>query len=291
MKSQSIALGTAQFGLEYGVANQQGKVSADEAHKIVNHALSSGMNTIDTAIAYGDSEECLGRIGMADWRVVSKLPKIPPKTRDIPSWVEECVHGSLQRLRVPQLYGLLLHRPHQLFGHGGNQLYETMNLLKVKGLVNKTGVSIYSPEDLAPIFERFSFDIVQAPFNILDRGLENSGWLSRLHNMGVEVHVRSIFLQGLLLMKPDARPSYFYPWLPLLREWDSWLLASGLTPLQACLGFVLSRSDIGRIVVGVDRLEQLQQILAATIIDSVSPPDQLCCNDPNLINPARWRLV
>lgn len=291
MKARSIALGTAQFGLDYGVANQQGKVSTEEARKIVSHALLSGINTIDTAIAYGDSEECLGRIGMADWRVISKLPEIPPGTRDIPSWVQECVHGSLQRLKVPKLYGLLLHRPNQLFELRGDQLYETMNLLKVQGLTEKIGVSIYSPNELVPIFQNFHFDMVQAPFNILDRSLESSGWLSRLKKMDVEVHVRSIFLQGLLLMKPDARPPYFYPWLRLWKEWDTWLLARGLTPLQACLGFVLSRSDIERIVVGVDKLEQLQQILAATTIDSVSPPDQLCSNDPNLINPATWRLA
>lgn len=291
LKNASIAIGTAQFGLDYGVANQQGKVAREEAHRIVNHALLSGIDTIDTAIAYGDSEECLGRIGMADWRVISKLPEIPLGTRDIPNWVQECLHGSLQRLKVPRLYGLLLHRPSQLFKPGGEQLYQTINFLKVQGLVNKIGVSIYSPDELASIFDHFCFDIVQAPFNILDRSLENSGWLSRLNRMGVEVHVRSIFLQGLLLMNPDARPSYFHPWLPVWKEWHNWLLSSGLTPLQACLGFVLSCPNIARVVVGVDSLKQLKEILSATALQTIEPPDQLCSNDPDLINPARWRLV
>ncbi|WP_228051829.1 aldo/keto reductase [Sphaerospermopsis aphanizomenoides] len=286
-----IALGTAQFGLSYGVANRQGQVTVEEGSKIVSYAASVGVDTLDTAIAYGSSEECLGQIGVKDWRVISKLPEIPSGTTNIQNWVQECVDGSLGRLKISQLYALLLHRPQQLLQPQGRELYDTLNLLKTEGLVNKIGISIYSPKELPALFGQFSFDLIQAPFNILDRSLEESGWLSHLHNMGVEVHVRSIFLQGLLLMESDTRPSYFQRWYPLWMEWQNWLLNSGLNPLQACLGFVLSHPSIDRVVVGVDSFKQLQEILAATTAElSVNPPDKLCCNDPDLINPALWRL-
>jgi len=286
-----LALGTVQFGIPYGISNQQGKVSLDSAREILNYAHMGGINTLDTAIAYGDSENCLGQIGVKDWQVISKLSELPIANNDVLSWVRESVQGSLQRLQVPQLYGLLLHRPQQLLSPQGQELYNVLNLLKEEGLVNKIGISIYSPTELAELLARFSFDLVQAPFNICDRSLEQSGWLSRLKVAGVEVHVRSIFLQGLLLMNPCHRPAYFNRWQTIWIEWEQWLHTNNLTALQACLSFVLSNSDIDRVVVGVDSLSQLQEILAAITIEAVKPPDKLCCDDPDLINPARWQLI
>ena len=286
-----LALGTVQFGIPYGISNQQGKVSVDSAREILNYAHIRGINTLDTAIAYGDSENCLGQIGVKDWQVISKLCELPIETSDVLSWVRESVHGSLQRLQISQLYGLLLHRPQQLLSPQGQEIYNALNLLKEERLVNKIGISIYSSTELETLFDRFSFDLVQAPFNILDRSLKQSGWLSRLKLTGVEVHVRSVFLQGLLLMNPPNRPAYFNRWQPIWTEWEKWLYTNNLTALQACLSFVLSDPDIDRVVVGVDSLSQLQEILAATTIEVVKPPDKLCCDDPDLINPARWQLT
>ncbi|NJL53293.1 MAG: aldo/keto reductase [Hydrococcus sp. SU_1_0] len=287
-----LALGTVQFGIPYGISNQQGKVSLDSAAEILNYAHIAGINTLDTAIAYGDSENCLGQIGVKDWQVISKLPELPIEINDVLSWVRESVNGSLQRLKISRLFGLLLHRPQQLLSSQGQELYNALNLLKKEeGLVNKIGISIYSPTELEELFDCFSFDLVQAPFNILDRSLEKSEWLSRLKMGGVEVHVRSIFLQGLLLMNPSHRPAYFNRWQPIWTEWEQWLHTNNLTALQACLSFVLSNPDIDRVVVGVDSLSQLQEILAATVIEVVKPPDKLCCDDPDLISPVRWQLT
>ena len=286
-----LALGTVQFGIPYGISNQQGKVSLDAATEILNYAHIAGISTLDTAIAYGDSENRLGEIGVKDWRIISKLPEIPIATNDVLNWVRESVNGSLHRLKIPCLYGLLLHRPQQLLSNKGQEIYNALNLLKQEGLVDKIGISIYSPTELEELCNRFSFDLIQAPFNIFDRSLKQSGWLSRLKLGGVEVHVRSIFLQGLLLMNPANRPAYFNRWQPIWIEWEQWLYTNNLTALQACLSFVLSNPDIDRVVVGVDSLSQLQEILAATTIEVVKPPDKLCCDDPDLINPARWQLI
>jgi len=286
-----IALGTAQFGFSYGIANQKGQVTVEEASQILKYAASAGIDTLDTAIAYGNSEECLGNIGIKDWRVISKIPEFPLETRDVQGWVRSSVYGSLQRLKIPQLHGLLLHRPQQLLEPQGVELYDALNLIKTEGLVKKIGISVYSPERLTLLFRHFSFDLVQAPFNILDQSLEQSGWLEHLSSLGVEIHVRSIFLQGLLLMQAEQRPAYFQHWQNLWTAWEQWLLLTQLTPLQACLSFVLNRPNINRVVVGVDSLEQLQEILAAARVESVELPGELCCNDTNLINPAQWRLT
>ena len=286
-----LALGTVQFGIPYGISNQQGKVSLDAATEILNYAHIAGISTLDTAIAYGDSENRLGEIGVKDWRIISKLPEIPIATNDVLNWVRESVNGSLHRLKIPCLYGLLLHRPQQLLSNTGQEIYNALDLLKKEGLVDKIGISIYSPTELEELCNRFSFDLIQAPFNIFDRSLKQSGWLSRLKLGGVEVHVRSIFLQGLLLMNPANRPAYFNRWQPIWIEWEQWLYTNNLTALQACLSFVLSNPDIDRVVVGVDCLSQLQEILAATTIEVVKPHDKLCSDDLDLINPARWQLI
>jgi len=286
-----LVLGTVQFGIPYGISNQQGKVSLDSATEILNYAYIAGINSLDTAIAYGDSENCLGQIGVKDWQVVSKLPELPIETKDVLSWVRKSVKGSLQRLQTSGLYGLLLHRPQQLLSPLGQELYNALNLLKEEKLVNKIGISIYSSTELEELFDCFSFDLVQAPFNIFDRSIKQSGWLTRLKSLGIEIHVRSIFLQGLLLMNPSNRPAYFNHWQPIWTEWEHWLNTNNLTALQACLSFVLSNPEIDRVVVGVDSLSQLQEILAATTIEVVKPPDKLCCDDPDLINPARWQLI
>lgn len=287
-----LALGTAQFGLSYGVANQHGQVSIDQITEILRVASSVGVDTLDTAmITYGDSEQRLGEIGVSSWKVISKLPEIPADTADISSWVEQSVYESLQRLQISQLYGLLLHCPNQLLGSQGKALYQSLNLMKEQGLVRKIGVSIYNPTELESLCNNFSFDLIQSPFNVLDRNLEKSGWLSQLKQLGVEIHVRSVFLQGLLLMNPLIRPAYFNRWKPLWQTWENWLADNRLTPLQGCLGCVLSNPDIDRVVVGIDSLVQLQEIIAATTEQYLIPPNNLFYDDPDLINPAQWTLT
>jgi aryl-alcohol dehydrogenase-like predicted oxidoreductase len=285
-----IAIGSAQFGLNYGVSNQHGKVEHLEVASILYEAYTRGIEIIDTAIAYGNSEQLLGEIGISSWKVVSKLPKVPTEITATSTWVEQSVCGSLQRLNTSQLYGLLLHRPEQLLSAQGESLYRSLHLMKDQGLVQKIGISIYSPTELETLCDHFSFDLIQVPYNILDRSLERSGWLSKLKSLGVEVHVRSVFLQGLLLMNSLNRPAYFSRWQSFWQQWEQWLTETQLTSLQACLRFVLANPDIDRVVVGVDSLSQLQEILVATTGKFPSPPDGLSCDDPALINPSRWKL-
>ena len=286
-----LALGTVQFGRSYGIANQQGQVSHDEAKAILECAQASGMDTLDTAIAYGDSEQRLGEIGIRDWQVVSKLPTIPESCSDITQWVADSVRESLDRLNVERLYGLLLHRPQLLLEQDGDRLYQALKQLKHGGLVKKIGVSVYEPAELDALCSRHQFDIVQAPFTILDRRLIDSGWLSRLAEQGTELHVRSVFLQGLLLMTPSDRPKTFNRWASLWSNLDNWLKHAELTPLQACLRYALSFSEINRVIIGVDSLNQLKEILQATVGPMPQVPKELRTHDIDLLNPARWAAL
>ena len=284
-----VALGTVQFGLRYGVANSVGRVSEDAAKDILHLASELGVDTLDTAAAYGNSEQVLGRIGVNRFSIISK---IPPRVDNIESpseRVKRCVDQSLKNLQSDYLCGLLLHRPLELLEADGFELYDSLLNIKNQGLARKVGVSIYGPDDLEKL-EAFDFDLIQAPMNILDRRLENSGWLDRLNKQGPEVHIRSAFLQGLLLMNEAERPEYFKPWRGLLRKYDAWVASQELTPLQACLGYLYNHSAISKVVVGVDTPVQLREIVEAANIPIPSPPESLQTDDQSLINPALWKL-
>jgi aryl-alcohol dehydrogenase-like predicted oxidoreductase len=283
-----LALGTVQFGLEYGVANQAGQVSLEEAERILESAHAAGIDTLDTAPGYGDSESRLGEIGVHGWRIISKIPEIPDGIDDVAGWVEASVTESLSRLGVDHLAGLLLHRPRQLNGPYGDDLRRALDQVRVLGLAQKVGVSVYGPSDLDVVWSD-QLDLVQAPFNVFDRSLASSRWLERFAADGVEVHTRSAFLQGLLLMK--ERPRYFDRWSDLFVRWDEWLAETSLDPVAACIGASLSEPSIGRAVVGVESVAQLQDILVAVEQPIPSPPDTLRIDDPDLIDPSQWSLA
>lgn len=285
-----LALGTAQLGLPYGVANATGQIHRDEAARIVQRARRAGMDTIDTAIAYGESEQRLGEIGVEDFRVVTKLPPFPNEHCDAAEWVRRSIVGSLQRLRIPQLAGFLLHQPKDLRGPRGSALYAALLDARNSGFVQKIGVSVDSPAELDALSSRFRFDLVQAPMNVVDRRLLSSGWLARLKADGTEIHVRSIFLQGLLLMDDSNRPAGFNRWRVIWERWQDWLALEHLTPIESCVAFVLSHPEIDRVIVGVDSQLQLEQILAAQRTTSGWAPESLASDDMDLVNPARWSI-
>lgn len=265
-----LALGTVQFGLNYGVANTHGRVAEQEAKDVLALAKRAGIDTLDTAIAYGDSESVLGQLGVADWKVITKLPPMPDDVSNVRAWVRQHVQASLLRLNSGRLYGLMLHRPMQLLESQGRDLFDALEAVKAEGLVEKIGVSVYDVAELAQLVDQYSLDLVQAPLNIWDRRLVDSGWADRLKATDVELHVRSAFLQGLLLMPPQDRPEKFSRWSQVWQAWDAWLFESECSPLQACLRYLYGLTSVDRVVVGVDTSAQLQQILSATQGGSVS---------------------
>jgi aryl-alcohol dehydrogenase-like predicted oxidoreductase len=286
-----LAIGTVQFGLDYGVANIDGRVRPIEASAILQRAKAVGMDTLDTAIAYGDSEVVLGQLGVQGWKTITKLPAVPDACLDIEQWLHNQIQASMTRLCVTRLHGVLLHRPSQLLEHKGPALYVALQALKAQGLVNKIGISVYDTDELEALSDLYPMDLVQAPLNILDRRLVESGWSKVLKNAEVEVHIRSAFLQGLLLMPRHQRPVKFSRWSDIWQEWDRWLCEMDLTPLQACLHYVNSVPDIDRIIVGVDTVAQLNQIIEAADGTLESVPSFIPLADSRLLNPANWNQL
>jgi aryl-alcohol dehydrogenase-like predicted oxidoreductase len=286
-----LVLGTAQFGLAYGIANQSGQVTRKEVKSMLQLALANSMNMLDTAIAYGDSEMYLGQAGSESFRIITKLPPLPDSIIDVGSWIQQQVNGSLSRLGVAKIYGLLLHRPDQLLSSNGVELYQGLQNLKDNGKVEKIGISIYSPSELDLLMSRYRFDLVQAPFNLVDQRLYSTGWLYRLKDSNVEIHTRSAFLQGLLLMSQPEIPNKFSAWNNLWCSWNSWLLAHNISAVQASLAFPLSFSEIDQVIVGADNANQLSQIISAAKWRADIRLPNLKCDDENLINPANWNQL
>jgi aryl-alcohol dehydrogenase-like predicted oxidoreductase len=282
-----LALGTAQFGLDYGVTNHGGRVSRDEVSKILGLARELGLEVLDTASAYGDAERILGEHGTDDFRLVTKLPPTPKGAAINESWVVDQAEESLSRLEKPILSALLIHAPEELRGPNGPNLIKGLIKARKSGITEKVGVSIYEPKDLDWISELLEFEVVQSPLSVFDRRLVTSGWLTQLKTRGIEVHVRSVFLQGSLLAGSKALPGYFLPWVDEFLHFEDWAKSQGLTLLEAALGFPLSVEGVDKIVIGVAGADQLNEVVHASTAHVASYPI-FSLEDANLINPVNW---
>lgn len=276
-----LALGTVQFGLDYGVSNRAGEVPDDELDTILTLARKLGVDTLDTAQAYGKAETRLGSRHTADFQLVGKLAPGIQATE-----VATSVAGSLQRLARPRLDGLLLHRSQD----ANPALFEPLAELQRQGLVGKLGVSVYAPEELARwLAQGYPLELVQLPANLLDQRFLRSGWLDRLQALGCEIHVRSLFLQGLLLMQPAMRPDYFQAFARPLARLDDW--HPHLSPLHKALSLIPALPQVSRFVVGVCHAHELAAIASTYAHLHPCHDDELAalaCDEPDLINPAMW---
>ncbi len=280
-----LALGTVQFGLPYGIANRGGQVARDEAAAILAAVSSRGPGTVvDTAPGYGDSENVLGGLlpCPAPVRIVTKSNLKNPDIR-------QSLSDSLKRLGQISAYGLLDHNAALLFGTAGADVFRRMQDLKGEGLVEKIGASVYTGEDIDRLLALGPIDIVQIPLNVLDQRLPRSGHLNKLKESGVEIHVRSAFLQGLLLMPPGSIPDFFAPHRPLLEKFHGACAERGMAPLAGALGYLKSLPEVDQVVVGVTSRGEWRDIVEK--FDSAVPELDWAafgCDDPVLLNPARW---
>lgn len=292
-KLARIGLGTAQFGGKYGVSNCHGQPSEAEVAAILARAVEAGFGYLDTAAGYGNAEALIGRHlpTRHALRIVTKLPPIPGDaiSPEKARAVIEALKRSLDRLRMPAVYGVLIHRAADVAKPGWQHLLASLHEVRTRGLAARVGISVYDGQELALAEGRFSPDIVQLPCNVLDRRCISSGTLDRLRAAGIEVHARSIFLQGLLLMGPQALPEFFAPARASIAALHGRWAAAGLTPLAGCLGFVLSQAPIAAVLVGINRCAELDEIAAAACRVAEGACDVgATALDASYLDPRRW---
>ncbi len=258
-----LALGTAQFGLNYGITNQKGIISEKESLAILKLASINGIKFIDTAQNYGSAEQILGKTfpKKKNFRVISKIASLnlSPSTPNIDLW-EKNFFLSLENLNLSKLDSYLLHDSFDFKRPYGKKLINWLISLKKRNLINRIGVSIYNIEELQHIPIDL-IEIIQIPLSIYDQRFINNGTLDNFRRKGVAVHIRSIFLQGLILQNPNLWPSF------LTDEFISHHMGFiedikniGSTELVESLNFAL-RLNIEAVIVGISSLNDLRNIL------------------------------
>jgi aryl-alcohol dehydrogenase-like predicted oxidoreductase len=289
-----IVLGTAQFGLNYGVSNNNGKTTKNQASEILDFAWNSGVDTIDTANAYGDSEQVIGKLSRNhDWNIITKTPHCNDSkiSKHYLLSLDKAFNQSLFSLKTGNVDTLLVHSATDLIKPGGALLYKKIKQLKEERLIRKIGVSVYDYKQIDYILDNYHFDIIQLPISIIDQRLITSGHLGKIKLNGIEIHARSVFLQGLLLMPLNILPSYFSKIYKNLNFFSDYASEISLTKVELALGYVQSIKEIDKIVVGVNTVDQLHEIINAS---TVKVDKKKCLNisvfDEDYINPYNWKL-
>ena len=284
-----IVLGGAQLGLPYGILNGGETLSREEVARILDTAVDHGIDSIDTAIAYGQSESIIGETSQNRFKIISKLPPLPVDISNVSEWVHSQVQGSLSRLKCTSLDALLLHRPQDLIGAQGVELYAAIESLMAEKMIDRFGVSIYSPDDLEGIIGTFDIHVVQAPLNVFDRRI--LGVTNQLSALNIEVHVRSVFLQGVLIASPKDRPQRFEPWSEHFALFDEWVRSSGVSAMACCIGFALQQPGIAKLVIGTTSAESLDEIMNSIPNSVLEVPTHLQSSVEQLIDPRFWNAA
>ena len=286
---EKIIIGTAQFGMNYGIANKVGKISVNEMSNILTYAKTKGINTLDTAIGYGDCHSKLGNLGIDELEIISKISHFGNDISQIKSNLLSQIKQSLKELRISCLNTILLHSPNDLLNQNKYEVYDGLISAKNSGFCKKIGVSGYCPNQIVNLTKEFKLDVVQLPFNVFNNEIVNDKNLNYLKSNGIELHVRSIFLQGLLLMESQERNPYFDNWKELFDKWELWLKQKKISKLEGCISYVIQNKFIDKVVIGIDSKTHFHEILnVLRNSNSQLIPNIFSSSEQNLINPMNW---
>lgn len=293
-----IGLGTVQFGLDYGISNSRGRTPFEEVVAILREASHASVTLLDTASAYGISEEVLGRampeVG-GGFRIVTKTKPLSAAViavSDVDE-VERAFEKSLRDLRVDCVDGLMVHHAADLLKPGSEVLWDRMRGWRDRGLVRHLGVSVYDPDDTRALAS-MAPEIIQLPMNFLDQRFLRSGELARLKSAGVEIHVRSLFLQGALLMEPSSLPAHLQPVRGILECARRSIGDLGVGMMQACFGWLERQPEVSAAILGVTTLGEWKELLSAAkdryglAAGWTLPSATWACEDQAVINPSCW---
>jgi aryl-alcohol dehydrogenase-like predicted oxidoreductase len=291
-----LALGTAQFGMDYGLFNR-GKVSDRECGLILERAWELGVDVLDTAAAYGRSEEVIGcvRPPGSNYRIVTKT--VPLRTEQVSAddikRVRDGVYKSQRLLGEGPIDALLVHNAADIIAPGGDRLVEMLETLKRDGVCRKIGVSVYDHASLFAVRRRMAIEVVQLPLNVFDQRFARDGAIADLAADGIEVHVRSVFLQGILLHTVDDLPPHLSAIGDHLRNFREAATAVGFSAGAAALRYVALVPGVARIVIGVNDIAELETDVSAfrtACQDSETMPlfDKFSVTDAKLVDPRLW---
>ena len=287
---KKIIIGTAHFGEDYGILKKK-KVRYEVARSMLRFLDKNDIRTIDTSSAYINSEKVLGKINIKNARYITKI--LPPSKKlskeKIKRKIKNTIKKSLKRLKIKKIYAVLLHDADCLTQHNGKIIYETLNNFKKKKIISKIGISIYDFKILKKILNDYKLDIIQAPYNIFDRRIENKKIIRELKKRNVKIHARSIFLQGILLKKELNLPKKISKLKKNLIKWKKWLRRKNFTSTFVSLGYVASKSYVDKVVVGFDKEDQLKEILNLKKFNQDLMVPNFINKNNKITNPINWK--
>lgn len=258
LSKSKIILGSANFGLKYSQLNAYKKVDKKEIKKILRFCEKNKIEYLDTAHGYGNAEKIIGQLKKTEWKIITKIPKIKSQNSiEIRKYIFEIINNSLKNLKCRSLYAVLFHDEKQLLSKNGNKIFKCLKYLKKKGMINKIGVSFYTPEILIKTLSNFKIDLIQIPINYINRSFINQKILKKIKKQNIEVHARSIFLQGLLL-KEKTNNKKFKKFIGYINMWHN---KNKISRLESSLNFFNNLNFIDKYIFGLESLKQLKQII------------------------------
>jgi len=277
-----IVIGTANFTQKYGV--HLTKVNSKENRKIINLAKRNNIYEIDTAAAYLKKNYIFKNFE----KKFSFITKVIPNYK----WasLEYCqsqLMDHLKHFNENAVNTLLFHDYKILLTPNGKKIFNNLQELKKKKSFKKIGISIYETKHLSFLLSNYKIDVVQFPYNVIDKKIITSGWYDKMKNLGIETHARSIFLQGLLVNKSIFKKKYFNKWKILFYKWFNYLEINEISVIDYCLSDLLNY-DFDKIIIGINNSEHLKQILNFKNIDK-NKMINLNINDKKLIDPRNWK--
>lgn len=291
-----LTLGTVQFGIPYGISNNKIQTPFKEIEKILEIAQKHKISTLDTAPAYGQSEKIIGKILNKKnyFKIITKTPHINKsviKNDDIDK-LKTSLNQSLKNLQRNKVHTVLIHNTQDIFSKNGEKLFQELINFKNNGFTEKIGFSVYTKKEIELLLKYFEFDIIQLPINILDQKLLIEGNIKQLKKRNIEIHARSIFLQGLLLMNPNKLNPFFDPIIKKLKKLHLALKKQNVSPLQASIHFIKNIKEIDKILIGINNHNQLLENINA-YNNNVSNIDysKFSGIDEEFTNPKNWKLT
>lgn len=281
---KKLILGTAQFGLKYGITNKKGKTPLKEIKKIIKLQKKNKINFLDTAQAY-NFEKTHKNLNLKNFNLIIKLNPFQNK-KNADKLLINSVMDIKKSLKMKNIFCLMVHHSKDLLMEDGDKLYKALKYLKDKKITKKIGFSTYGTENIFKILKKFKFDVVQTTFNPFDRRILKNGIYKRLKKKGIEVHVRSIFLQGLLLLKKNKIPNKLRKFENQFKKWNNFVKNTDIKPLDICLNYALSQ-NFDKIIVGINNCKQFKQILDCKS-RKIKIPTSISTNKNFLINPYNW---
>ena len=284
-----LILGTANLENEYGILRD--KFKKKEFEKIIKSIPKKKKLTIDTAFSYKKAEKIIGNISIKNKNYFDIITKIPPlKDYKFPEKkILYFVNQSLKNLQMNKLHGILLHAPSDLLTNKGKLIYEQLRLLKAKRITKFIGISAYDKIQINKIIKKFKIDIIQIPYSVFDRRFEKNEWMKRIRKMGIQLHTRSVFFQG-ILTNPLFHPKKNTYLKKKLSLWRDFCKKKNLNYNEAALNFVLNNKNINKNLIEEKNKNKFSKNFFFKKIKKINYPRSLEITDKNIADLSKIKI-